>query len=121
MAEQILKRHPIRGLLYGIFFGLGLTFVAVGQGWAALGTAPPIILFVVGLIVGTVWGLFGPAKRPKGPEPVEVTPTTPTESSRFDEVADDGSTADDDTTIGEDAVDTGDGDGDDHVTASDTP
>lgn len=119
MAEQILKRHPIRGLLYGIFFGLGLAFVAVGQGWAALGTAPPIILFVVGLIVGTVWGMFGPAKRPKGAEPVEVTQTTPTETSRFDEVRDAAPTdADDDTTAEADGDDTG---GDDEVTTSETP
>ena len=80
MAETVIKRHPIRGLLWGILFGLGIALVAVGQGWAALGTAPPFILFLVGLVVGTLWGMFGPAKAAKGtppPEPVTVEQTEP--------------------------------------------
>lgn len=75
MAETMTKRHPIRGLLWGIPLGLGIALVAVGQSWAALGTLTPVILFVVGLVLGTLWGMFGPAKAPKGtppPEPVEV-------------------------------------------------
>lgn len=89
MTETITKRHPIRGLLYGIVFGLGLLMLAVGQGWAALGTWPPFILFVAGLVIGTLWGMYAPAKAPKGdppPEPVEVTTSEP---SRFDEAGDD--------------------------------
>jgi hypothetical protein len=37
MTETVTKRHPIRGFLYGIVFGLGLMMLAVGQGSAALG------------------------------------------------------------------------------------
>jgi hypothetical protein len=80
MADTVIKRHPIRGFLYGIFFGLGLVMLAVGQGWVALGTTPPFILFIVGLLVGTLWGMFGPAKKPKGQppaEPVEVEAVEP--------------------------------------------
>ncbi len=69
MSTSTTTRHPIRGFLYGIVFGLGLAFVAIGQKWAALGTWPPFILFVVGIVVGTVWSTFGPAKGPKGPPP----------------------------------------------------
>ena len=72
MAETTTKRHPIRGFLYGIVFGLGLALTAIGQKWVALGTWPPLILFIVGLIVGTVWATFGPAKKPKGPAPDAV-------------------------------------------------
>ncbi len=71
--ETITKRHPIRGFFYGIFFGLGLTLIVVGQGLAALGTWPPFIVLVVGIIVGTLWGTFGPAKGPKGPPPAGAT------------------------------------------------
>jgi hypothetical protein len=75
MAEQVTKRHPIRGFFYGIFFGLGLALMAIGQGWAALGTLPPLILVIVGIVIGTLWGFVAPAKKPKGdppPEPVHV-------------------------------------------------
>ncbi len=63
------KRHPIRGFFYGIFFGLGLALIVVGQGIAALGTWPPFIALIVGIIVGTLWSTYGPAKAPKGPPP----------------------------------------------------
>jgi hypothetical protein len=89
MATEVLRRHPIRGFLYGILFGLGLMFVAVGQGWAALGTWPALIVFVVGVVLATAWGSFGPSKQPKGPpppEPVEVH-ATPEPGSRFDDLA----------------------------------
>ena len=68
------KRHPIRGFLYGIPFGLGIAMIAIGQKWAALGTWPPFILFVVGVLVSMAWSTFGPAKAPKDPPPVGVSP-----------------------------------------------
>jgi hypothetical protein len=69
--ETVTKRHPIRGFFYGIPFGLGLMLIAVGQGWAALGTWPPFIVLIVGVVAATLWGTYGPAKAPKGdpPEP----------------------------------------------------
>lgn len=84
MADTTIKRHPIRGFLYGILFGLGLVFVVVGQGWAALGTTPPFLVFVGGLVVGTLWGAYGPAKAPKGAPPAPAAHPAPPESSRFD-------------------------------------
>ena len=73
ITDTKLKRHPIRGFLWGIFFGLGLALITVGQGWAALGTWPPFIVLIVGIIVGTLWATFGPAKAPKGPPPAGAT------------------------------------------------
>lgn len=69
MATETVKRHPIRGFLYGIPFGLGLAMIAVGQKWAALGTWPPFIIFLVGIAISMVWSTFGPAKGPKGEPP----------------------------------------------------
>ena len=71
--ETITKRHPIRGFLYGIILGLGLMLLVVGQGMAALGTYPPFIVLIVGIVVGTLWGMYGPAKAPKGPPPAGAT------------------------------------------------
>jgi TM2 domain-containing membrane protein YozV len=86
------KKHPIRGFLYGIFFGLGLALIAVGQGWAALGTRPPIVILVVGIIIGTLWSMFGPAKGPKGAPSANATvdpdpEPEPAEESAVDEEA----------------------------------
>ena len=69
-SAPVTQRHPIRGFLYGIFFGLGLALIAIGQKWAALGTWPPILLLVGGVAVGTLWSTVGPAKAPEGPAPV---------------------------------------------------
>ena len=65
------KRKPIRGLLYGIVLGLGLTLIVVGQGIAAFGTWPPFLVMIGGIVVGTLWSTFGPAKAPKGAPPIE--------------------------------------------------
>ena len=72
-VETVRKRHPIRGGLYGILLGLGLMFIFVGQSWAALGTWPPVLLFVGGIVFGVLWGFFAPPKKPKG-EPPPPTP-----------------------------------------------
>ena len=65
------KRRPIRGVLYGIGLGLGLMMIVVGQGIAALGTWPPFLVLLAGIVIGTVWSTMGPAKAPKGPAPIE--------------------------------------------------
>ncbi|MGI9605131.1 MAG: hypothetical protein ACR2P0_03235 [Acidimicrobiales bacterium] len=65
MNTVTIVRHPIRGLLYGVLFGLGLMLIAVGQGFAALGTWPPLLILVGGIAVGVLWSMYGPAKGPK--------------------------------------------------------
>lgn len=78
------KRHPIRGFLYGIPFGLGLAMIAIGQKWAALGTWPPFIIFVVGIIVSMLWSTFGPAKAPKDAPPVGASNVAAAEPAPFE-------------------------------------
>lgn len=68
-ASATTKRHPIRGFLYGIPFGLGLAMIAIGQKMVALGTWPPFIILIVGILVSMAWSMFGPAKAPKGEAP----------------------------------------------------
>ena len=68
--EPTTKRRPIRGLLYGLVLGIGLTLIVVGQGIAALGTWPPFLVLVGGTVFGVLWSTMGPAKAPKGPAPV---------------------------------------------------
>lgn len=70
--EATTKRRPIRGLLYGLLLGLGATLFVVGQGIAALGTWPPFLVLVGGVVVGVLWSTMGPAKAPKGPPPVDA-------------------------------------------------
>lgn len=81
MTQEITKRHPIRGFIWGILFGLGLALIAIGQGYAALGTLPPLILLVVGIVLGTLWGLFAPSKKPKGEPPRQQVPVEAVGSS----------------------------------------
>jgi len=93
------KRHPIRGFFYGILLGLGLTLIVVGQGIAALGTWPPFLVLIGGIVIGTLWGMYGPAKAPKGappaaaevidePAPVEAEPAPADEAPTEEPAAD---------------------------------
>lgn len=77
MSTTTTKRHPIRGILWGILMGIGLAITAVGMKWAAIGTNGPFVFFGIGLVISVAWSLFGPAKAPKGPPPAaepEVDP-----------------------------------------------
>lgn len=69
-----LKRHPIRGLLWGLVAGFGLALILVNVAVIALGTLTPWVVTLAVGVLGVLWGLFGPA-RTKGTPP--VAPTTP--------------------------------------------
>lgn len=71
-ASTVAKRHPIRGGLYGIVLGLGLALLFIGRKIVTLDSAVPIILVVVGIVIGVLWGMFAPAKKPKGRPPRSV-------------------------------------------------
>jgi hypothetical protein len=84
MAATSVKKHPIRGAIYGLLMGVGASLILAGQGVIAFGeTGPFIIVIVIGLVVGIVWGLFGPAKDPKDPEPLDVVDTDGTDNAAF--------------------------------------
>lgn len=53
----------VRGVLWGIMLGLGLAIVAVLTTVISLDLVQIIIVFVVGVLIGTLWSLFGPAKK----------------------------------------------------------
>ena len=86
MAETVIVRHPIRGLLWGLLLGIGLAFVLVFSTLMEFAVLPITVTIVIGLVFGVLWGLLGPARSPKSPppEPVPVAAGTPA-PSRFDD------------------------------------
>lgn len=62
---ESIKRHPVRGAIWGVILGLGLALIAIGQSWAALGTWPPFVFLLAGIVIGIAWSTFGPAKPVK--------------------------------------------------------
>ena len=63
-----VKRHPIRGALWGIPMGIGLTFFLIGQKVISLGTWAPFLTFLLGIVLGVAWAMFAPPKKAKEPE-----------------------------------------------------
>ena len=91
-APLVKKTHPIRGILWGIMFGLGLTGVLVVTKVISLELSQMIIVLVVGIAAGVLWSLFGPAKAPKGPAPASAAGVATEEPSQH--VADDSTIGD---------------------------
>jgi len=86
-ASTVKKSHPIRGALYGIILGLGLALMAIGRKIANLDSITPIILVLVGIVIGIIWGMVAPAKKPKGPAPVETLEPAPAAAEEVVEAA----------------------------------
>ena len=61
----VKKTHPVRGILWGLMMGLGLSIVLVLTKVIPFALAPMLIVLVLGAVIGTVWSIFGPAKHPK--------------------------------------------------------
>jgi hypothetical protein len=73
--EHLVKKtHPVRGVLWGLLMGLGLSIVLVLTKVIPLALVPMLIVLVLGTAVGAIWSIFGPAKRPKD---VSVGATNP--------------------------------------------
>lgn len=69
-APPTVKRtHPIRGLLWGLMFGVGLTFVLIVTTVISLDVVTMIVVTIVGTAAGLLWSTLGPAKPPKGAPP----------------------------------------------------
>lgn len=80
MAEQTLKRHPIRGFVWGLITGLGVGLLLMVLSVIALSIPTLVVYTAVAAVLGAVWGLIGPPKKPRGAAP-EVTTETPAAAS----------------------------------------
>jgi len=69
MADQDIKRHPVRGGIWGIPTGLGLGLLAVNSQIFSLSITTLAVFTLIGILIGAVWAWFGPAKKPKGSPP----------------------------------------------------
>ncbi len=63
--EPIRSARPVRGLLWGLMFGLGLTILAVVTNSIVLAPVPMLVTLVAGTLIGILWSMFGPAKKAK--------------------------------------------------------
>lgn len=85
MTQTQLTRHPVRAALWGLILGLGV-FVYLTFVWPVIGLDDVNTVAVKGaLVVGAVmalsilWGLFGPARKPRGAAPAfaDAAPPAP--------------------------------------------
>ena len=63
MAETVIVRHPIRGLLWGLLCGIGLAFVLVFSTLMEFAVLPITVTIVIGLVFGVLWGYSVPPGR----------------------------------------------------------
>jgi hypothetical protein len=85
VEQQLVKKtHPVRGILWGLMMGLGLSIVLVLTKVIPLALGPMLIVLVLGTAAGTVWSIFGPAKQPRH-VPEETTNPVVDEAAAVDE------------------------------------
>lgn len=72
--RMVKKRHPIRGIFFGLLLGFGLGIMAVIYGWYWIGWLTPWILVVVGILIG-LFMAFVPRPWGRKPPPPMATPT----------------------------------------------
>ena len=65
MTDQIKETYPLRGVLWGIMFGLGLMVVAIVAKVIALSLVSALAVLILGIAIGTTWSMFGPATTPE--------------------------------------------------------
>jgi hypothetical protein len=75
--EPSLKRHPIRGFVWGLVLGLGVALILVNFAVIALGTLTPWVITLAFAVLGVLWGLFAPAKTKGTPPMATAPPVTP--------------------------------------------
>lgn len=56
------KRRPVRAIVGGIFFGLGLALLLINFKVIALGTMAPWFVFGIGVVIGVVIAFFAPPR-----------------------------------------------------------
>jgi high-affinity Fe2+/Pb2+ permease len=78
VPDTKLKRHPIRGALFGFMLGISAAYFLYFQfavfGFDTVGGVLTrfVIIILVGVVVGVAWAYLAPAKKPK--EPKESAP-----------------------------------------------
>lgn len=77
MAETTLTRHPIRGFFWGLATGIGVALLLMVFAVIPLSIPSLIVYAAVSAVLGAVWGVFAPPKRPKGPAPMAPPPAAP--------------------------------------------
>ena len=68
-AKPTVSYHPIRGAIYGLFFGLGLALLLMVFKVLALSVPLILVLGVVFMVLGGLWGRFAPPRRAETPPP----------------------------------------------------
>jgi hypothetical protein len=65
----VVVRHPIRGLLWGVVFGVGLAFLLVFSTIIVFDRVPVAITITVGTLAGLLWSVLGPPRTTKTAAP----------------------------------------------------
>jgi hypothetical protein len=68
-ANPTVNYHPIRGAVYGFFFGLGLALLLMVFKVLALSVPLILVLGVVFMVLGGLWGRFAPPRGAPDPAP----------------------------------------------------
>lgn len=66
-----VQRHPMRGGFYGLLLGLSVAIYLVLFAVTPFRISTLVIIVVIGVVVGGLWGAFAPAKKGDGPNPDE--------------------------------------------------
>lgn len=70
-GEPVLRRHPVRGGIWGLVMGIGVALILVDRALIAIGTLPPLLVVLLFVVLGVIWGLVAPP-RTKGTPPLDV-------------------------------------------------
>jgi hypothetical protein len=71
--EQVIKKHPVRGALWGLLLGFSLAVYAILFAIIPFTDWVPLLLVaLVGVAIGVAWAYLAPAKQPKGGPPPAI-------------------------------------------------
>ncbi len=63
--DLTLKKHPIRGAIFGLIAGLGIALLLTSHSVMFLGGLTPLITIVFFLLLGILIGAAGPKRKSK--------------------------------------------------------
>lgn len=64
----MIRRHPIRGLIFGLVLGLGAALLLISYSQIPLGIPTPWVVIAIGALVGLLVGIFGPPRGRSSPK-----------------------------------------------------